>query len=59
MRTLDFILFLAAMLCFAVAALSARFAPANPPMWWAWFFGWAGLFCCALDWFIHASQKTS
>lgn len=57
MNTLDFVLFLLATIFFALAALSARFAPANPPYWWAWTLGWGGLFCCALDWFIHAAQR--
>jgi len=57
MHTLDFVLFLAATILFALAALSGRFAaPPNPPYGWGWILGWAGLFCCALDWFIHVAQ---
>lgn len=53
MNTLDFILFLAATISFAVAAFSTR---ANPPVWWGPAFLPLGLFFCALDWFIHVAQ---
>lgn len=53
MNTMDFVLFLAAVICFAVASFSYR---ANPG-WWGPALVPLGLFFCALDWFIHAAQR--
>jgi hypothetical protein len=50
---MDFVLFLGALICFAVAAFASR---PNPPGWWAPALVPLGLFLCALDWFIHAAR---
>lgn len=46
MRLLDLILFLIAAVLFALATFSVAVGKTNLIA--------AGLFCCALDWFLHA-----
>lgn len=54
MNTMDFVLFLAAVICFAIGTFTARI---NPPAWWGPALVPLGLFFCALDWFIHAARN--
>lgn len=54
MQILDFLLFLGAVICFAIAAFSGRL---NAAAWWGNSLVPLGLFLWALDLFIHVAQN--